>query len=272
MQKNKLVTERILSDPAIAIDRAGEGEFLIFLHGIGGNRSNWTEQLDAFSRDFHTVAWDARGYGDSDDYEGPLDFSDFARDLVRLLDHFGVRKAHFAGLSMGGRIAQDFYALFPDRVKTLTLIATHSGFSDFTPEERQRFVELRRKPLVEEGKEPADIAPTIAKSLLGPHATEAQYRRLVASIAALHKESYIKTVEATTMFDRTGELDQIAVPTLLVYGENDPLTPPEMGRQFADRIRGAEYAVIPKAGHLINIERPEAFDATVRQFLMKHTG
>lgn len=268
----ELITESILANPAIMIDRAGEGEFLIFLHGIGGNRSNWTEQLEIFSADFHTLAWDARGYGESDDYDGPLDFSDFARDLLRLLDHFDVPKAHLAGLSMGGRIAQDFYALFPERVKTLTLIATHSGFQDFTPEERQRFIDLRRKPLVEEGKEPADIAPIVAKSLIGPHATEAQYQRLVASIAALHKESFIKTVEATTMFDRSKELELIDVPTLLVYGEHDPLTSAEMGRQYAELIKGSEYAVVPKAGHLINLEQPDAFAATVREFLLRHKG
>ncbi|HJM49859.1 MAG TPA: alpha/beta fold hydrolase [Alphaproteobacteria bacterium] len=265
-----IVTERLFADPAIAIDRAGEGEFLIFLHGIGGNRSNWTEQVEAFSRDFHTAAWDARGYGASDDYDGPLDFSDFARDLGRVLDHFDVDKGHIVGLSMGGRIAQDFFALFPERVKTLTLVATHSSFQDFTPEERQRFIDLRRKPLVEEGKQPADIAPLVARSLLGPFATEAQYRRLVASIAALHKESYIKTVEVTTMFDRSQELGSIDVPTLLVYGENDPLTQPEKGRRMADRIPGAEFVVIPRAGHLINLEQPELFDATVREFLLKH--
>ena len=265
-----VITERLFADPAIAIDRAGQGEFLIFLHGIGGNRSNWTEQVEAFSPDFHTVAWDARGYGASDDYEGPLDFSDFARDLRRLLDHFEVDKSHIVGLSMGGRIAQDFFALFPERVRTLTLISTHSSFQDFTPDERQRFVELRRKPLVEEGKEPADIAPLVARSLVGPFATEAQYRRLVASIAALHKESYIKTIEATTMFDRNQELDSIDVPTLLLYGENDPLTQPEKGRRMAERIPGAEFVVIPKAGHLINLEQPGLFDAAVGEFLLKH--
>ncbi len=267
----EITTERLLANPAIAIDHAGEGEFLIFLHGIGGNRSNWSEQLEAFSPDFHAVAWDARGYGDSDDYDGPLDFSDFARDLRRLLDHFEVDRAHIAGLSMGGRIAQDFVALFPERVKTLMLIATHSGFEDFTPDERQRFVDLRLKPLVEEGKEPADIAPIVAKSLVGPHATEAQYQRLEASIAALHKESYIKTVRATTTFDRSQNLGAIDVPTLLVYGEHDPLTSPEMGRKLASQIKHAAYVVIPKAGHLVNLEQPGPFDKTIRDFLAKHT-
>lgn len=264
--------ERILSSPAISIDHAGSGEFLILMHGIGGNRSNWTDQVKAFSPHFHTAAWDARGYGDSDDYDGPLDFSDFAQDLVRVLDHYGVDKAHVCGLSMGGRISQDFYALFPERVKTLTLVATFTGFKNFTPEERQRFVDLRKKPLVEEGKEPKDIAPVVAKTLMGPHASEEQYRRLVASMASLHKESYIKTVEATTMFDRSSNLENIAVPTLIIFGEHDALTTAEMGQFMADRVPGAEFHIIPKAGHLVNIEQPEPFNDIVLEFLLRHRG
>ena len=265
-------TERILGDPAIAVDHAGEGELLVFLHGIGGNRTNWTEQVELFAGTCHAMAWDARGYGDSDDYDGPLDFSDFSRDLNGLLDHFGAETAHICGLSMGGRIAQDFHALFPERVKTLTLVATFSGFRNFSDADKQRFIDLRRKPLVEEGKEPKDIAPVVARTLIGPHATEAHYRRLVRSMEKLHKESYIKTVEATTMYDRTPDLGGIAVPTLLIYGENDGLTRPDIGRAMASQIKDSEYVLIPRSGHLINIEEPAPFNAALMAFLKKHMG
>ena len=125
----QIKTERILSNPAIGIDHAGEGELLI------SDARHWRQshQLDASGRSLraplpHTVAWDARGYGLSDDYDGPLDFNAFSRDLLKVLDHFGVEKAHICGLSMGGRIAQDFYLHYPERVKTLALVATFSGF------------------------------------------------------------------------------------------------------------------------------------------------
>jgi len=260
-------TERILESPAIGIDHAGTGELLVFMHGIGGNRTNWTKQLNHFSSDYHAVAWDARGYGLSDDYDGPLDFSDFSRDLSRLLDHFGVETAHLCGLSMGGRIAQDFYVLFPERVRTLTLVATFSGFSNFTLEEKQQFIALRKKPLVEEGKEPKDIAPIVAKTLIGPHAAPAAYDQLVESMGALHKDSYIKTVEATTMYDRTLELESIEVPTQLIYGEHDQLTRPELGREMATKIRNSRFTEIPRSGHLINIEEPALFNETLAAFL-----
>ena len=264
-----ITTEKILRDPAIAVDQAGRGELVVFLHGIGGNRTNWTEQIEHFGEHFHALAWDARGYGLSDDYEGPLDFGDFSRDLAKLVDHYGVERAHLVGLSMGGRIAQDFYARYPERVSTLVLVSTFTGFKHFSDAERLQFVELRRRPLLE-GKEPKDIAPVVAKTLAGPRATEAQYARLVASMAALHKESYLKTIESTTMYDAEPDLEAIAVPTLLVFGGSDGLTRADLGQQMASRIRGAEFVVIEHAGHLVNIEAPEAFDEAVLHFLLKH--
>lgn len=268
----EIITERILEKPALCIDHAGEGEFVILMHGIGGNRTNWTEQVAALSEHFHVVAWDARGYGGSDDYEGELDFHDFAHDLARVLDHFGVEKAHVSGLSMGGRISQVFYSLYPERVKTLSLIATFAGFDDFSEAEKQKFVDLRLTPLVEGGKEVSDIAPVVAKTLVGPHATEAQYQQLVESMSNLHKESYIKTVRSTTMFDQNEALESIRVPTLLVFGEDDSLTSPEIGQEMASKIRDCEYTVIPRAGHLINLEQPELFTERLLEFLLRHRG
>jgi 3-oxoadipate enol-lactonase len=128
------------------------------MHGIGGNRHNWMRQLQALADICHGVAWDARGYGDSGDYDGPLDFRDFAGDLARLLDHLGAARAHVCGLSMGGRIALDFWDVCPDRVASLILCDTVPGFdASFTREGRERFVNERRGPLLE-GKE---LAPLI---------------------------------------------------------------------------------------------------------------
>ena len=264
-------TERILKDPAIAIDHAGEAhdEMLVLMHGIGGNRTNWTRQVEAFSKRYHTVAWDARGYGMSDDYEGPLDFNAFARDLRDLLDHFGKEKAHICGLSMGGRIAQDFYLHFPERAKTLILVATFSGFKRLSEPERERFLALRLKPLVEEGKEPKDISPVVAKTLIGPNAAPEHYQQLVESMEALHKDSYVKTIQATTLYEKALELEAITVPTLLIFGENDSLTPPSMGLSMSERIADNEYVEVPGSGHLINIEEADIFNAAVLDFLAR---
>lgn len=256
--------------PRLALNRVGSGPLVFFMHGIGGNRTNWTAQLEAVRGSFHAIAWDARGYGDSDDYEGALDFGDFAHDALRVLDQFEAERAHFVGLSMGGRIAQDFHARFPDRVATLVLCDTMSDFrGSLTPEKRAEFIRLRQAPLIA-GKEPRDIAEALVDSLVGPSAGDLARRQLWDSIAALHKDSYLKTIEASLSFDRSAEIDRISVPTLLLYGEHDRLTPPTVGKALHERIAGSELTVIEGAGHLSNIERPEAFNAALLAFLVKH--
>jgi 3-oxoadipate enol-lactonase len=263
--------ERIGPAPHVAVEHIGQGEFVICMHGIGGNRRNWYDQLDVFASDFHAAAWDARGYGDSDDYDGPLNFADYANDLARVLDHFGVARAHVIGLSMGGRIAMDFASRFHDRLLTLTLCDTHKGFAGFSDEKKRAFIASRKEPLVN-GKEPRDIAEPVARTLVGPKASKEAFEALVDSMSRLHKESYIKSIEASIMMDVRNDLGAIRVPTHVVVGNDDTLTTVAMAKEIAADIRGAELSVIPDAGHLANIENPAAFNAAVLGFLRRHRG
>ena len=263
-------TDHIPGPPRIAIDHAGSGSLVVLMHGIGGNRSNWHDQLPEFGRYFHTVAWDARGYGDSDDYQGDLNFGDFAIDLARVLDHFNATRAHLVGLSMGGVIALDFVSRWSDRVTTLTLCDSLPGFSHLSDEQRREFIRLRQEPLLA-GKEPKDIAPAVAKSLLGKSPRPGAFERLVASMSALHKESYLKTIASMANYTRVMlELEAITQPTHVVVGDEDTLTPPATSREMARRIPGARLTVIEGCGHLTNIEQPEAFNRAVVGFLNEH--
>lgn len=274
MNETPWKTEFVAGTPRISVDVMGEGPLLVFLHGIGGNKLNWHLQLPAFAANFRAVAWDARGYGASDDYEGDLDFNDFARDLARVLDHFGAEKAHLCGLSMGGRIAQDFYALFPDRVATLVLCDTFAGddASDVRSGRSQsieEFVESRIRPYLD-GADPKERAPKSAGRLMAPGASEDARRRAIEASSMLHVDSYIKTVRASAAFSRVDNLPNIAVPTLLVFGEVDPLTPPTVGEYMQERIAGSKLVIIEKAGHMTNLEQPAAFNAAVLSFLQEH--
>ena len=121
MDLNELKHQSVDGIPRISYKELGNGPPVIFLHGIGGNHSNWYDQQSYISDNFTTIACDARGYGDSDDYNGPLNFSDFGEDLIRLLDARNISKAHFVGLSMGARILMDFFPKHRSRVATLIL-------------------------------------------------------------------------------------------------------------------------------------------------------
>lgn len=262
--------------PRIALDVMGEGPLLVFLHGIGGNRSNWQFQLPAFAGDFTVAAWDARGYGLSDDYEGDLDFSDFSHDLARVLDHFGAAKAHLCGLSMGGRVAQDFYALYPDRVATLVLCDTFAG--DDAGDTRsgrsqsiEEFVQSRIQPFLD-GADPAELAQKRGGRLMAPSASAETRQLAIDASSQLHVESYIKTVRASASFSRVDNLVNIDVPTLLVFGDVDPLTPPSVGEYMQEKIAGSQLVIIENAGHMTNLEQPAAFNSAVLAFLRDHRG
>jgi 3-oxoadipate enol-lactonase len=266
------VLVRIGPSPRLAVEHAGQGPLVVFLHGIGGNRTNWRDQMEALSDRFHVCAWDARGYGDSDDYDGPLDFADFSGDVERVLEHFRAPAAHVVGLSMGGLIAQDFYRRHPNRVLSLVLADTRNAFQRHNAGE---FLRRREAPLLA-GRSPMDIAPDVARSLAGPHASTEAFARLVESISRLHKDSYLKTLRATTLIGEHPayrgrntfvDLQSVKVSTLVICGTEDTVTPPEMSRDLASGISGAKLCWIERAGHLSNIEDPGAFNAALRSFL-----
>jgi 3-oxoadipate enol-lactonase len=266
---SKVSTLFVPGRPRLACDVAGAGPLVVFLHGIGGNRTNWQDQLEVFGSQYRAVALDCRGYGLSDDNEGPLAFSDFVSDVQRALDFFGVQQAHIVGLSMGGRIAQQFYYWQPHRVATLTIVDSHPGFSHLSPEQRQSYVRARQKPLLE-GKEPSDIASDVVAGLVGPNVTPEARQKMLDSIASLRKGPYLKSIEATVAQSNIGNLGDIRVPALFVVGEYDRLTTPDIVRQMAAAVPGAKLTIIPGAGHLTNIESPMVFNSAVLEFLASH--
>ncbi len=244
------------SSPRIAVSVAGKGEPVFFVHGIGSNRHSWDGQVEFFSKYFRAAAWDARGYGDSEDYEGPLQFSTFTSDLLSVFDHLNVRKAHLVGLSMGGRISRNFALAHPERLKSLTLANTSPGFGALTPGQVAGFVEQRKK------LEPA----AQAKRLVGPKAPQAAIDKLQAALSAVHRESYLKTVEASVAQDLAAPVEKIRVPTLVIGGKHDPLYSIDIARGLAKRIPGAKLVELD-CGHVSNLELPDEFNATVLEFL-----
>lgn len=260
-------TVRIGPAPHLAADVAGEGPLLIFLHGVGGERRNWRQQVATFGARFTAIAIDLRGYGDSEDYDAPLSFTDFADDVVRVIEHFGHRTAHICGLSMGGRIALDLVRRYPERVLSLTLADTSAGSKETQdPARVEAFLAARRKPLLD-GQTPAQLAPVLVETLVGPNATAEQRAELVASLAALHADSYLKTLEAVTRFTDFPDFPDIAVPVQVITGSEDRIAPPHIARTMADAIPGARFAEIAGAGHISNIEAPDEFDAILDAFL-----
>lgn len=265
-----LEVKYVPGSPRIAYVQTGAGEPVVFLHGVGGNRHNWDAQVESFSATHTVIAWDARGYLDSDDYDGPCRFEDFSHDLKRLLDHLGIDKAHLVGLSMGGRILMDFSVRYPHKVQSLVLAGSFPSFGKaLTPAQQDEYMRLRRQPL-EAGRSFKELAPELVQALLGPAASDDDRRRLSRSIEQLRPGSYLKTLQATLGFDKSEEIKTITAPVLLIYGEHDRLVTPALGLQVHAAIRNSTYVVVPGVGHLINIEAPRAFNDVVLKFIGEH--
>jgi pimeloyl-ACP methyl ester carboxylesterase len=254
---------------ALAYEIQGRGPLVVFLHGIGGNRTNWYEQLTHFSGRFCAVAWDARGYGASDDSPQTLQFSDYADDLVRLLDHLQAERAHLVGLSMGGMILQDFSSRYAHRVATLALVDTSAGFGAASEEEERDFLSRRLDPL-ERGLTPKDIAPGVVQVLASKYASPAAREQLTASLSALRVAPYKQALHAIVTTDFRSTLAKITAPTLVIVGDDDIVTPPAASEFLVKYIPGSSLVRIPQAGHLTNIERPAEFHAALRPFLEQH--
>ncbi len=255
--------------PRIFYNEIGEGPPVIFLHGIGGNNLNWIDQQQYISEIFTTISWDARGYGRSDDYSGPLKFSDFSEDLIRLINYKNIHKAHFIGLSMGARILMDFFSKYKARVATLTLCDCFFKYKVLSKVKQKEFIELRQKPL-KEGKKIEEIAPKLIDSLVGPNCSVKAKDTIYKSFLKIHIDSYLKTISETVKYDASSYLSEFDVPTQLIYGEYDKLAPVAIGREAKNIILNSSLHIIKNAGHLSNIEQPEAFNKIMKNFLLKH--
>jgi len=262
-------TERIEPAPRIAIDRCGSGPLVVFLHGIGGHRGNWSDQLRRLAGRFTAVAWDARGWGDSDDYEGPLSFDDLSSDLLRVLSHCDAERAHLVGLSMGGRICLDFWRRYPGRVASLVLTSTSAGLhEDVGIEKRREFLEQRRRPLLDGGST-ADMARKVAPGLVSAGASDAVRQQAIESLSALRKDSYLKALETITWYEEFPPFASVSAPTLIISGTEDYLCRPDMSQRMAREIPGAERMLLENCGHLCNLEYPERYNGLLYDFLLR---
>jgi pimeloyl-ACP methyl ester carboxylesterase len=254
--------DTVLVEPAprLAVSVAGNGELVLFLHGIRGNRRNWRVQLEHFSRHFKAAAWDARGYGDSEDYDGPLHFEYFTGDVLRVAEHFKAKKLHLVGLSMGGRIARNVALRAPERLHSIVMISTDPGFDTLSTSRVMQFVNERR-----------ERTPHSLKMLLGSGSSRAAYEELLDGMSRIHEASYQKTLEASVAQDRGAPIDKIRVPTLVIAGEEDTAYPPELAEDMAHRIPGAEFVMFERTGHLANLEQPDKFNQSVFDFVSRHS-
>lgn len=241
--------------------QAGSGPDVVFLHGAGGNHLVWWQQVAEFSKHFRCTTFDARGWGLS---RGEMAVGRFSlgTDLVALLEHLGIERAHVIAQSMGGRAVAGLSRLAPHRAKSLVLCGTTAGATD------DRIRELQDELRDERGE-----------GGLREHALAPGFEEANPGLALLYRQiNAINPPRPRGMLGRpppsyrgsTHEmLSNLQVPVLYIVGEHDLITSPEMIKQAQALVPAAEYYEVKGAGHSCYFERAEEWNQVVLEFLLR---
>ena len=245
-----------------AIDEGptGAADTLVLLCSLGSTVEMWAPQRAALRDELRVVTLDTRGHGGSPVPDGPYAVADLGADVLETLDDLGVTRAAFAGVSLGGAIAQWIGRSAPDRVSALALVSTSARFGDPEPWHE-------RAAAVRAGGSGAVADAVVARWFTGPYAAAepATVEAMRAMIADTPAEGYASCCEAIAGWDAVGALGSISVPTLVVSGAEDPATPPSHGEVLAAGIPGARFEVVDDAAHLASYQRPEIVTPLIRE-------
>lgn len=235
---------------------------LIFANSLGSDLRIWNGVVAHLAGDFRIVRYDKRGHGLSDVPEPPYSLDDFARDLVDLLDLLEIKEATICGLSVGGLIAQRVALSYPDRVRALVLCDTGMRIGSFASWEER--ISVVKESGLDKLAQPSMERWFTAAFRENRSVEMRGYANMLLRIPAA---GYLGASYALRDADLTQETPRINQPTLVLCGDQDIATPPDLGRELARAIPGARFSIIRDAGHLTCIEQPEAMAHQMLDFL-----
>lgn len=248
----------------IAWRETGDGEAVVFLHGLGGSRTAWDPQLASLGQTFRCVAWDMPGYGASEPHES-LSYESIAESVIALLDELEVDVAHLVGESFGGMHALHTAIAFPNRVGRMALTNTSPAFGmDGT--DPQEWKQNRLGPL-DKGQIPADFAEKVLSAIAGPLLVGDAMAARVAAFARISGPALRASIECLPHNDVRAQLGSIDCPTLVIAGELDEETPVSYATALADGLADSELVVLSGVGHLAASEAPGKFNQLLVDFL-----
>jgi pimeloyl-ACP methyl ester carboxylesterase len=258
----------VANGQSIAYREAGDGEALVLLHGFLSDSRCWSHQLAGLADRFRVVAWDAPGAGSSSDPPESFKTADYAYCLASFFDAVAIPSAHVIGLSWGGILAQEFYRFFPKRARSLVLAGTYAGWKGSLAEP---VWSERLESCLRDSRGPADeLVAKLLPGMFSEGVGERVRRELATIMSDFHPVGLRLMAKSSAEVDTRELLSNIRVPTLLLWGADDRRSPMNIADQFHSGIGDAELVIIPEAGHVSNMEQPEAFNAHVRRFCMEH--
>ena len=238
------------------------------LHGIGGSASSFAPQQAIASEQLNFLAWDMPGYQGS-----PLlsitTFESLARRLLDTIDELKLDKVHLLGHSIGGMVALELAVRAPERIASLSLMATTAAFGGRDETFKKQFLAARLKPL-EQGKTMTELADEFIPEILGTNPHPQALANAVESMKSVPVDTYKTIITCLTSFNRRDHLSSLNIPCCLIAGGVDTNAPAATMSKMAAAIPEAEFHTIEPAGHLVNLEAPQQTNAILQSFFNRH--
>ncbi|OCR23880.1 3-oxoadipate enol-lactonase [Pseudomonas syringae] len=246
----------------------GQGHPVVLIHGVGLNKEMWGGQVVGLAPHYQVIAYDMLGHGASPRPAADTQLRGYAEQLEELLDHLGLAQATVIGFSMGGLVARAFALHFPQRISGMVILN-----SVFNRSAEQRAGVIARTSQAAEHGPDANAAEALSRWFSREYqaANPAQIAAIRQVLADNDPQGYLTTYTlfATQDMYRAEDLGRIQVPTLIATGELDPGSTPEMARQLATHIPGAQVAVLAEQRHMMPVESPRLVNQVLLEFLTR---
>jgi len=259
----------------------GEGPPLVLIHGVWASHQWWRWQAPVLARDYKVFLLDVRGHGQSSPLQRAYSVEGFTQDLRSFLQQVEVDKPVLIGWSMGGIISMQYCMDYPSEVKALVLIAT-LGHRDLRLKFRILFDFFQaRLGLLMDFTAPRkydrtakkfsygyhDLLEKQVRNMLSPNTSEEVFKWVMADLTNNPRESFLDVIKSIWNWEAGEKLRRIKIPTLILVGKDDTLTPPHFSRLIHKAIPFSELEIVDNAGHYIAIERPELVNTKILNFL-----
>lgn len=255
-----------VNDIEMYYEITGKGDPLVFIHGLGSSSQDWEYQTSEFSKKYRVITMDLRGHGKSDKPAGPYSISMFADDVAELLKTIGISPVHVVGLSMGSATGFHIAIDYPDLVKTLTVSNMTASLPVKTFAEKKMFytrlIIIKFMGMKKMGQM---LAPRLFTKPEQQHLRDT----LVERCEKNDKKAYLEAMKALKNWSVLERVHTITCPTLVIHAENDYSTL-DTKKEYTKLIPNAELKVIEEAGHAANMEKPEAYNLILDDFLSRH--
>lgn len=249
--------------PRFRVDGRDGAPPLVLSNSLGTDLHLWDPQIPALTERYLVVRYDQRGHGGSPGPPGPYTIDELAGDVVALLDHLGIGRASFCGLSLGGMVGMALAVQAPERVDRLVLVCTSARLPREPWAERAATVRSSGLTAIAE----AVVARWFTPPFVRAHPDVRDHMRAV--FLAADPEGYAACCDAIASMDLLDRIGAIAAPTLVIAGADDTAIAADHGEAIARRIRGARLTVVPDAAHLANVEQPESVTAAILDHLAR---